>query len=295
MSPLAAVLRCLPAVCVVDSFVDYEIGRDSMKTFYAEAIAASAPSPGVAGPRPSPQLAPARIAVYDNLTSSPRVEDIVESDARSLIETLATRTYQLSHDAGGRVPYSVIREVVENFIHAGFDEVVVSVLDGGCTIRFADQGPGIPDKERAFLPGFSTASAQMKRVIKGVGSGLPVARESLTFAGGTITIDDNLGAGTVVTINMATAPAPSLSPEPDLLDSEAAPALTLRQKQVLSLAMELGSLGPTVVSKELGVGLSTAYRDLEQLVAHNLLTTDDAGKRVLTEHGTRYLDSLFGR
>lgn len=267
-----------------------------MKTFYAEGTTPQpTTSPGVVDARPVPVLPPARIAVYDNLTSSPRVEEVAEPDARSLIETLATRTYQLSHEAGGRVPYSVIREVVENFIHAGFDEVVVSVLDDGSTIRFADQGPGIPDKERAFLPGFSTATVQMKRVIKGVGSGLPVARESLTFAGGAITVDDNLGTGTVVTISMATPPAPTQPAAPELAGDEVATALTLRQKQVLSLAMELGSLGPTVVSKELGVGLSTAYRDLEQLVAYNLLTTDDSGKRVLTGQGSRYLDSLFGR
>ena len=44
----------------------------------------------------------------------------------------------------------VIREIVENFIHAHFVEPIISILDGGNTIRFADQGPGIEDKERAF-------------------------------------------------------------------------------------------------------------------------------------------------
>jgi anti-sigma regulatory factor (Ser/Thr protein kinase) len=238
---------------------------------------------------------PALVAVYDALTAPPRVEQICGDDARALIENLATRTYQLSHEAGGSVPYSVIREVVENFIHAGFDEAVVSVLDNGATIRFADQGPGIPDKARAFLPGFSTASHLMKRVIKGVGSGLPVARECMTFSGGTIDIEDNLGCGTVVTIRMETTHS---DPELARHDMEPIPesvALSVRQKQVLSLAMEIGPLGPTVVSRELGVGLSTAYRDLEHLAGLGLLTADNSGKRALTDHGVRYLDSLFGR
>ncbi|MHB8049780.1 MAG: ATP-binding protein [Coriobacteriia bacterium] len=241
----------------------------------------------------------ALIAVYDNLTSSPRVERITRDSARDLIEELATRTYQISHEAGGKVPYMVIREIVENFIHAGFDEVVVSVLDGGNTLRFADQGPGIQDKERAFLPGFTTATDTMKHVIKGVGSGLPVARECLTFSEGTIEVDDNLGTGTVVTLRVS--PPPEVIPVavvstptplrvgPPLLD------LSVRHKKVLSLVMEVGSLGPSLIARELGVGLSTAYRDLEHLAEIGLVEADLSGKRVLTEEGIQCLDALFGR
>jgi len=190
--------------------------------------------------------------------------------------------------------------VVENLIHAGFDEVVVSVLDGGATVRFADQGPGIRDKDRVFLPGFSTASDEMKAIIKGVGSGLPVARECLTFSGGTIEIDDNLGAGTVVTLSTGQMPSSVdgalLEPvSQPIVDDYEPPPLNLRQKQVLSLTMELGSVGPTVVSRELGVGLSTAYRDLEQLTNHGLISADESGKRVLTDQGVRCLDALLGR
>ncbi|MHB1135864.1 MAG: ATP-binding protein [Coriobacteriia bacterium] len=237
--------------------------------------------------------------MYDNLTSSPRVERITRDSARDLIEELATRTYQISHEAGGKVPYMVIREIVENFIHAGFDEVVVSVLDGGNTLRFADQGPGIQDKERAFLPGFTTATDTMKHVIKGVGSGLPVARECLTFSEGTIEVDDNLGTGTVVTLRVS--PPPEVIPVavvstptplrvgPPLLD------LSVRHKKVLSLVMEVGSLGPSLIARELGVGLSTAYRDLEHLAEIGLVEADLSGKRVLTEEGIQCLDALFGR
>jgi Histidine kinase-, DNA gyrase B-, and HSP90-like ATPase len=237
----------------------------------------------------------ALVAVYDALTAPPRVERLDSTSAGDLIESLSARVYHLSREAGGQVPFMVIREIVENFIHAGFDEVVVSVLDGGHTLRFADQGPGIRDKDRVFLPGFTTATYDMKRVIKGVGSGLPVARECLSFSGGTIEIDDNLGSGTVVTLRMS-VPSPPAAVEAEVVrDSYEPPTLSLRQKQVLSLAMELGSLGPTVVARELGVGLSTAYRDLEHLTHHGLITSDESGKRVLTEQGVRCLDALLGR
>jgi hypothetical protein len=232
--------------------------------------------------------------VYDTLAAPPRIEEVRSDTPRGLIEALATRTYRLSHEAGGEVPYVVIREVVENFMHAAFDEVVVSILDKGRTIRFSDQGPGIPDKQRAFEPGFSTADEFMKRVIKGVGSGLPVAREYLTFSGGTIEIDDNLGSGTVVTLRVSGASLVASSPVA-AGDTFSCPALTLRQKQVLSLVMELGPCGPTVISKELGVGLSTAYRDLEQLASYGLISADESGKRVLTGDGIRCLDALFGQ
>ena len=42
----------------------------------------------------------------------------------------------------------------------------------------------------------------MKRYIRGVGSGLPIVREYLESSHGTITIEDNMGAGSVVTISV---------------------------------------------------------------------------------------------
>lgn len=267
-----------------------------MKSFYDQQ--------GVLVPQTLPPAAPvadqrtgtsALVAVYDALTAPPRVERLDSASAGDLIESLSSRVYHLAREAGGQAPFVVIREIVENFIHAGFDEVVVSVLDGGHTLRFADQGPGIRDKDRVFLPGFTTATHEMKRVIKGVGSGLPVARECLSFSGGTIEIDDNLGSGTVVTLRMSVPSAPVAAETEVVRDVYEPPLLSLRQKQVLSLAMELGTLGPTVVARELSVGLSTAYRDLEHLTQHGLITADESGKRVLTEQGVRCLDALLGR
>lgn len=143
-----------------------------------------------------------RIALYDDLRSAPRVVEIKPADTAAYIEALASTVYEQSHSAGGTIPYTVIREVSENFIHARFKEVVVSVLDKGNTIRFADHGPGIPSKEKAQMPGFSSAVEPMKNYIRGVGSGLPIVREYLESSHGTITIEDNLGTGAVVTVSL---------------------------------------------------------------------------------------------
>jgi anti-sigma regulatory factor (Ser/Thr protein kinase) len=231
----------------------------------------------------------ARIAIYDGLVAAPRVEDVEAATLSDAIEQLASRTYNIARERGGGVPYTIIREVSENLIHAGFKEVVVTILDDGNTVRFADHGPGIADKEKAFLPGFSTATAEMKHIIRGVGSGLPIVRESLTFAGGTVEIDDNLGAGTVVTLRVTAAPP---APEPAAAP-EVAVRLSDRQKQVLSLIMELGSAGPSVISRELNVGVATAYRDLAFLQASGLIEGDDTGKRTLTEYGISCLEQVL--
>lgn len=93
----------------------------------------------------------ARIALYDDLRSAPRVTEIHPAPTAEFIESLASKIYEQAKNAGGTIPYTVIREVSENFIHARFAEATVSILDEGNTIRFADQGPGIPYKDQAQI------------------------------------------------------------------------------------------------------------------------------------------------
>lgn len=166
------------------------------------------------------------IAVYDDALSGPRVIKIQPADTASYIEALAATIYQNSQDLGGSISYTIIREVSENFIHAQFKEVLVTIRDHGDTIIFADHGPGIPFKDKAQMPGFSSAVEPMRNYIRGVGSGLPIVREYLGMSHGTITIEDNLdGTGTVVTISVAEkAGDEGGSPSPD--DISYAPANT---------------------------------------------------------------------
>lgn len=163
----------------------------------------------------------ARIALYDDLRSAPRVTEIHPAPTAEFIESLASKIYEQAKSAGGTIPYTVIREVSENFIHARFAEATVSILDDGNTIRFADQGPGIPYKDQAQIPGFTSAIEPMKHYIRGVGSGLPIVKEYLDFSHGTITIEDNLGTGAVVTISLR-AGEPSATPGGALAPLEAA-------------------------------------------------------------------------
>lgn len=247
----------------------------------------------------------ARVAIYESPACAPRVVAVEPAPVDEYLETLSTTIHRAARDLGGDLPYTVVREVTENFIHAGFAEPVVSILDGGRTIRFADQGPGFPQGTRALEPGFTTATEHMKSYIRGVGSGLPIVRDYLDLSGGSILIEDNLGSGAVITISTRSNDSRRSHQEPkaaddrsfSLLDLQGASehrpsfSLTTRQKQALALVLENGSAGPSLVSKELGIGISTAYRDLASLEELGLISAD-GGKRRLTPEGMAYLDGL---
>lgn len=143
-----------------------------------------------------------RIAVYDDMLSTPRVIVIPPKDVRSYLEEITNTVYRCMKEQGGGISLMVIREIVENFIHAHFVEPIISILDGGQTIRFADQGPGIEDKERAFEFGVTSADRSKKRYIRGTGAGFPMIQQYLENAGGAVSIEDNLGQGTVVTVSL---------------------------------------------------------------------------------------------
>lgn len=142
-----------------------------------------------------------RISVYDDMFSTPRVIVIDAAPVRTYLEEITNTVYRCMKEQGGTLSLMVIRELVENFIHAHFVEPIISILDGGNTIRFADQGPGIDDKERAFEFGVTSADRTMKRYIRGTGSGLPMVQQYLEAAGGAVSIENNLGGGTVVTVS----------------------------------------------------------------------------------------------
>lgn len=146
-----------------------------------------------------------RIAIYDDMLSTPRVIVVQPNDPRSYLEEITNTVYRSMKELGGSISLMVIRELVENFIHANFTEPIVSILDGGNTVRFADQGPGIDDKERAFEFGVTSANRSMKRYIRGTGAGLPMVQQYLENAGGAVSIEDNLGSGTVVTVSVDAA------------------------------------------------------------------------------------------
>ena len=236
----------------------------------------------------------ARIALYDDMKSAPRITKITPNTTNEYIETLTTTIYDQSRQLGGKLPYTVIREVSENFIHANFKEIVVSILDNGNTIRFADQGPGITEKERAQRPGFSSATEQMKDYIRGVGSGFPIVKDYLDEKNGTITIEDNLVSGAVVTISLnpnkkAFKESPSINRE--MLPLPTIP-LTDREKFFLKALLREGELGITELSQISSTPSSSTFATLSKLEQAALVEKLPGKKRTLTDMGIQVAQSL---
>lgn len=248
----------------------------------------------------------ARIALYDDLRSAPRITEILPASTADFIEHLASKIYEQAKMSGGTIPYTVIREVSENFIHARFAEIIVSILDAGNTIRFADQGPGITHKEKAQLPGFTSAIEPMKHYIRGVGSGLPIVKEYLDFSHGTISIEDNLGTGAVVTISLKDEPQVDPAWAPPTRDNgynhqgslqrtpspSLAPPLSQRERDFLPFFLSEGALGVTDIARLTGVPQSSTYVTLSKLEEAGLVEKTVGQKRILTDLGYQVATSI---
>ncbi len=227
---------------------------------------------------------PARIAVYDNLQSSPRVIQIPGAPTHEYIEHIASITYQNAAALGGLIPYTVIREVSENFIHANFNEIVVSILDRGNTIRFSDQGPGIQQKDLVQLPGFTSATESMKQYIRGVGSGLPIVKDYLNISHGTISIEDNINQGSVVTISLITQPSALFTPDK-------IPNLTENEITILKALLPQQTLGVTDINKVTNLPVASIYNAFSKLEEKELVKKINK-KRCLTDKGHQIALSL---
>lgn len=229
---------------------------------------------------------PARIAIYDSLKTAPRVIQVQGGPTHEYIEHIASLTYKSAKEQGGMIPYTVIREVSENFIHAEFCEVVVSIFDQGNTIRFADQGPGIKNKELVQEPGFSSAIEPMKRYIRGVGSGLPIVKDYLETSHGRIEIEDNVNQGSVVTI--------SLVPESKGTASAAEPLvfdLTENEEAILKELLPDKVLGVSEINKLTDIAVSSVYTALSKMEESGLVQKVNK-KRSLTAQGKQVALSL---
>ena len=234
----------------------------------------------------------ARIAVYDDKAAAPRVVLVEPKDVRSYLDEIAATVNQLAHEQGGKIPFMVMREIVENFIHARFVAPTISIMDNGNTIRFSDQGPGIKEKNRALEFGTSSATEEMKSFIRGVGFGLPYAQQYMVEKGGSLTLEDNISGGTIVTLSTRRSKDAHIQTLPTQEEAEELPVnqdhqavssapqtvsqqptaqlpnlvLTDRAKQVLQYLYEHEWVGATELTSTYGLSTPTWSRELKSLV-----------------------------
>jgi hypothetical protein len=149
--------------------------------------------------------------------------------------------------------------------------------------------------------GFSGASPEALRDIRGVGAGLGIARAAAEKDGGKIIIEDNIGGGTVVTIAVTGgAPAaeeskPAEEPPAERRYPDGVPRMNIseRQQKVLITVLECGEVGPSTVADRLEISVSTAYRDLSVLEEHGLVQADESGKRLISPLGRDLVEAII--
>ena len=143
----------------------------------------------------------ARIAVYDDMLSTPRVIVIEPKDVRTYLEETTNTVYQCMKEQAAHLAHGYPRDCRKLYPRPL------------CRAHHLDPrrrrhhpirrpGTGIDDKERAFDFGVTSANSNMKRYIRGTGAGFPMVQEYLENAGGAVSIEDNMGNGTVVTVSL---------------------------------------------------------------------------------------------
>ena len=121
---------------------------------------------------------------------------------RDVVAMLDTDGFAVAAPDDGGVPLdaptlaTVLRILAENSRQAGATAAQVALVRDGdrVSLRYADNGPGVParDRERIFEPFFTS-----RRATGGTGLGLPIARSLLDAQGGRLILDpdDHPGGG----------------------------------------------------------------------------------------------------
>lgn len=221
-----------------------------------------------------------RVAVHRAALEPPAITEIRDIAPAAIIESTFSAVAQVSS-----VPPLALREVIENLIHAEFQDALVTILDGGRTVRVSDRGPGITDPRRAVEPGYTTADERIRSIVRGAGSGLALASGLVAAEGGLLEIEDNLGGGCVVTITVDAPPAPDL-PEGGGQPNDV-------QRSLLALLLEMAPAHPETMARELGLPLGVVGRELVLMEHRGLVARFGDGGRVLTERGAAIVATLF--
>ncbi|MDR0368243.1 MAG: ATP-binding protein [Bacteroidales bacterium] len=80
--------------------------------------------------------------------------------------------------------------------HAYKGKIFVNIDEDSITIRLEDEGPGIPDIEKAMEVGYSTASVSVREMGFGAGMGLPNMKNNSDR----LTVTSEVNVGTIVEI-----------------------------------------------------------------------------------------------
>jgi signal transduction histidine kinase len=138
-----------------------------------------------------------------------RLDDIATGEvirqrriARRDIDIIAEPT---SLRGDGAALSRVVRNLLENAVRHARSRVEVAVRTHGgfAVLTVADDGPGIPERDRMrVFDRFVRLDSDRARSSGGTGLGLAIVAEIVTADGGEVTIGDRRGGGTLVTVQL---------------------------------------------------------------------------------------------
>jgi signal transduction histidine kinase len=108
----------------------------------------------------------------------------------------------------------MVRNLIDNAVRytgeGGSVDVSVRATDGTVVVRVADTGIGIPQRELPrIFERFYRVDRARSRETGGTGLGLSIVRHVTENHGGDVTVESELGRGTVFEVRLPTAPVAS--------------------------------------------------------------------------------------
>ena len=97
-----------------------------------------------------------------------------------------------------KVAIAMYEGEINMVIHANGGQAMVDVGMDQIVIRLIDQGPGIPDMDKAMQEGWSTAGENARDLGFGAGMGLP----NMKRYADDMTVETTIGVGTTVTMTI---------------------------------------------------------------------------------------------
>jgi signal transduction histidine kinase len=138
-----------------------------------------------------------------------RIDELAMSELARLRRTCAHPTHiqatEVEVFGDGPALSRVVRNLLENAARHAFSLVEVAVTSDhdSAVLTVSDDGPGIPPADRLrVFDRFVRLDTARSRADGGTGLGLSIAAEIVAAHGGTITISDRQGGGTVVTVQL---------------------------------------------------------------------------------------------
>ena len=208
-SPVAAIISALDVAAVHPELLDDELVASTLRpeAHRMESLVddllllARADERGLAWRRTDVDL--------DDVASSEMGRLLKETSMTVEADLVPTR---LIGDAGGLS--RVLRNLLENAARhaASRVELRVAPVDGHAVLTVGDDGPGIPEADRArVFDRFVRLDSDRARTGGGTGLGLAIVAEVVAAHGGTVTIGERPGGGALVTVRLPLGTSPKSS------------------------------------------------------------------------------------